>query len=341
MKKNSTLTELIHQMPKVELHVHLEGAFSFESLFELIRKYDPAAEIKTIADLKKKFIFQDFEHFINIWFWKNSFFRQPEDFEFTTYHTLKNFSEQNIIYVEAFFSPWDFAANNLSAVAIARAHLSAIKQAEKDFGIKANLIADISRDAGFENSVERFQQILPFRNQGIIGIGLGGSEQQYPNELFENVFRRARAEGFHVVAHAGEAAGPESVRSALDVLKAERIGHGVHAIEDIALIERLKQLFLPLEICVTSNLKTGVFKSLIQHPIRKFLDLGLNVTINSDDPTMFATSLTQEFLFLAENSCLTAPELKQLTVNAVGASFLSSLEKEWLMTKINAFWNGQ
>ena len=292
----------------------------------------------THEDLEKKFIFKDFPHFIETWVWKNQFFKSAGDFEFTTYYMLKNLFQQNVVYTEVFYSPWDFAGNGLHAQEITEAHLSAVNRAENDFGIQCKLIADISRDIGWENSVERFKQIIPYRDQGVIGIGLGGSEQKFPNELYKDVFKLAKEKGFHVVAHAGEAAGPESVKSALEVLKAERIGHGVRAIEDHDLIKKLKRYQIPLEVCVTSNLKTGVFPYLEKHPIKHFFEEGLAVNINTDDPTMFGTTFIDEFLLLCESLNFTLDDIKKLTINAVEAAFLSEDEKSKLKSKVEIFW---
>lgn len=337
MKQKSANKKFIKKMPKIELHLHLEGAFMLESLMTLIDKYGGDPSINSVEELEKKFIFKDFPHFIETWVWKNQFFKSPEDFEFTTYHTLKDLHKQNVVYTEAFYSPWDFAGNGLGAQEITEAHLSAVNRAEKNFGIQCKLIADISRDVGWENSVQRFKQIIPYRDLGVIGIGLGGSEQQYPNELYEDVFKLAKQEGFHVVAHAGEAAGAESVLSVLDVLKAERIGHGVRAIEDPDLIDKLKENKIPLEVCVTSNLKTGVFPSLEEHPIKEFFEQGLAVNINTDDPTMFGTTLTDEFLLLYDGLNFSIDDINKLTINAVDATFLSEDEKRELKTSFEMF----
>jgi len=189
--------------------------------------------------------------------------------------------------------------------------------------------------------VQRFKQIVSYRDQGVIGIGLGGSEQKFPNELYEDVFKLAKEKGFHLVAHAGEAAGAESVRSAINVLKAERIGHGVRAIEGPGLIEKLKDSQIPLEVCVTSNLKTGVFSSLTAHPIKYFVEQGLAVNISTDDPTMFGTTLIDEYLLLLNGLNFSLDDIKKLTINAVEATFLSKVEKRALKSRVEMFWQSQ
>ena len=335
MRKEPDTKEFIKNMPKIELHLHLEGAFTLQSLMTLIDKYGGDPSINSEEDLRKKFVFKDFPHFIKTWIWKNQFFKSAEDFEFTSYHTLKALHQQNVIYTEAFYSPWDFASNGLDAQEITEAHLAAVNRAEKDFGIQCKLIADISRDVGWQNSVKRFKQIIPYRDKGVIGIGLGGSEQLFPNGLYEDVFKLAKQKEFHVVAHAGEAAGADSVRTAIDVLKVERIGHGVRAIEDHDLVEKLKEERIPLEVCITSNLKTGVFSSLEAHPIKYFFEQGLAVNINTDDPTMFGTTITDEFFLLSDKLNFSKHDIQKLSFNAVEASFLEKDKKK----KLKHCWN--
>jgi adenosine deaminase len=328
MLMNQKFIEFIKIMPKVELHLHLEGAFTFEFLFSLINKYGGDPSIQSIADLEKKFIFKDFPHFIETWFWKNQFFREPGDFEQSTYFTLENLHRQNVVYAEVFYSPWDFVQFGLPVEAITEATLSGIRRAEIDFGIKCQLIADLCRDYGAETAIDRFKQIIPYRDQGLIGIGLGGSEQKFPPEPFETVYKLAQEKGFHCVAHAGEAAGPASIRGAVEKLNVERIGHGVRAIEDPELVDFLKQKQIPLEICVTSNLKTAIFSSIEDHPIKQFFDDGLFVTINSDDPAMFGATITAEYMLLYEQANFSLEAIRQLSLNAIDASFLSSDDKQ-------------
>ncbi len=330
---------VIEKMPKVELHLHLEGAFTVEFLFYLIQKYGGDSSINNIKDLEKKFIFNDFSQFIETWFWKNQFFKAPEDFEASTYYTLENLHKQNVAYAEVFYSPWDFVQFGLRVEDITESTLSSIERAEKDFGIKCRLIADLCRDYGAEKAIKRFEQIIPYRDKGLIGIGLGGSEQRYPPKPFKTVYRLAKEKGFHIVAHAGEAAGPKSVWDAIQYLGVERIGHGVRSIEDPWLVETLKENQIPLEICVTSNLKTGVFPSIEAHPVKYFFDNGLFVTINSDDPTMFGATITDEYLLLYEKLNFSFSSLKRLSISAIEASFLSKTEKENYKNLIHEFFN--
>ncbi len=311
------MDEIIKQMPKVELHLHLEGAFTFEFLFDQIRKYGGVPEIQSVAEMERKFVFRDFPHFIETWI----------DFEQSTYHTLENLSRQNVVYAEVFYSPWDFVRHGISVAEITKSTLAGIDQARRDFGIECRLIADLIRDFGAGTAIERLDEITPFLGKTLIGIGIGGSEQEFPPAPFKPVYDEARRRGFRLTAHAGEAAGPKSVRDAVDILGAERIGHGVRAVEDPALVAKLNERQIPLDICVTSNLKTNIFKSAQEHPIRRFFDQGLLVTVNSDDPAMFGATITDELLLLHNELGFTLHELHQLQLNAVASAFLTSEEK--------------
>jgi adenosine deaminase len=329
---------IIKEMPKVELHLHLEGAFTFNFLFHLVEKYGGDPSINSPVDLKNKFKFKDFSHFINLWHWKNQFFKKADDFEELTYTTLEKLSEQNVIYCEVFYSPWDFTAHGLAVEDITEATLSGIRRAEHDYRIRCNLIADIVRDYGNESAVDRIRQIRSYRDQGVIGIGLGGSEQKFPAGMFKDAFGEAAGYGLRLTAHAGEAEGPSSVWSALNDLGVERIGHGVRAIEDPDLIELLKESQIPLEICVISNLKTKVFPSIKSHPVKYFMEQGLHITINSDDPAMFETSITGEFLSLYDTIGISLSDIKMLTENAINAAFITESEKRNYSREVETFW---
>ncbi len=333
------INSLIIGMPKVEIHLHLEGAFTFEYLFELVQKYSNDSEIKSIDDLRKKFVFKDFAHFIETWFWKNQFFRAPGDFEESAYQTIKNLSQQNVIYAEVFFSPWDFAAAGLKIESIVEATISGIHRAEKEYPINVGLIADIVRDHGAKTSMQRLNQVTPYFNKGIIGIGLGGNEKDFPPILFKEVFLKARKRGFRTTAHAGEASGPESIWHAVTELHAERIGHGVRAIEDPKLVDYLKAKQTPLEICITSNLKTKVFPSLSEHPFPGFYTEGLMVTVNSDDPPMFGANITDELILLHDELNYSLEDICIFTKNAANASFLDESGKKKIIDVVDNYLN--
>jgi adenosine deaminase len=337
MQNVKNITNAIVEMPKAEIHLHLEGAFTFDFLFKLIQKYGGDPEIDSIDDLKKKFVFKNFSHFIQTWLWKNKFYRKPEDFEESTYQTIKNLSLQNVIYAEVFFSPWDFTSDGMKIEDITEATISGIRRAEREYSIRCNLIADLIRNYGAETSIYRLNQITPYLNRGIIGIGLGGSEKEFPTVLFKDVFQEAKKRGFRTTAHAGEAAGAGSIWSAIMDLQAERIGHGVRAIEDPELIEFLLEKRIPLEVCITSNLKTKIFSTLEEHPFDYMYKKGLNVSINSDDPPMFGANITDELILLHEKLGYSIEDIKLLTKKAIDASFLEIAEKKMYAEKIDSY----
>lgn len=337
--KEKKLMEFVRHMPKVELHLHLEGAFLPDTLFTLIQKYGGASGISSIEDVERHFQYQDFAGFISTWEWKNNFFRKAEDFKKSTYDTLLRLHDEHIVYLEAFFSPWDFEKNGIRMQEITEATLSGCRAAQIACGIQCSLIADINRECGAAAGMKRIDEICAYQDQGVIGIGLGGNEERYPAEEYETVFREAERRGLHRTVHAGEAAGASSVRAAIHVLHAERIGHGVRAEEDPALIEELRAKRIPLEMCPTSNLMTGVVSALSKHPVKRFLDQGLLVTINSDDPTMFHCTLTGEFEKLMHEGECTPDDIKKLSMNAIDASFLDAKEKKRLREEYELAWN--
>jgi adenosine deaminase len=334
----TNIRQYIEKMPKAELHLHLDGAFTLDYLFDLVQKYGGDSKIKNIADLRNRFVFKDFPHFVETWFWKNRFFREPIDFEESVYCTLKELSFQNIVYIEAFFSPWDYKKSGVIPTDIVQANLNAVKRAEKDFKIRCRLIVDITRDHGHEHAIDRLNEITPFLGEEIIGIGLGGSEQKYPTHMFKDVFDEAKRRGFHCVAHAGEVMGPKSIWSAIKDLKVERIGHGVRAIENPELVEYLRIKQIPLEVCIVSNIKTGAYKSFADHPFAELFSKGLLLTVNSDDPTMFGTTLADEYSILYQELNLSMSEIRNVQINAVESSFASQGEKEKIKEMMNRFW---
>ncbi|MFX1511158.1 MAG: adenosine deaminase [Promethearchaeota archaeon] len=322
------LEKIIGKMPKIELHIHLGGAIPLETLYSLIQKQGGDPDIRTIQDLERKLIYTDFEHFIDVWTWKNSFIKEQRDFEEITYEVLRNLSKQNVNYLEAFYSPGDYCRQGLTTQDITENIIKGKKRAYHEFGIRCELIVDLIRGHGPEIGIQRLDEVTPYLGQGIIGIGLGGNEKSFPADPYTRVYKEAKRRGFRLTAHAGEGVGPKSIWTALKKLNCERIGHGVRAKEDPRLLLFLKEKQIPLEICVASNVKTKVCKSVRSHPIRQYFNEGLMVTVNSDDPTMFNSSITQEYLILAQKLNFTLKEIKKLTINGIEASFMSNKDKK-------------
>lgn len=319
------------RIPKVEIHLHLEGAIPLPALWQLVQKYGGDVEIPDIAALSNKFVFKNFPHFIETWIWKNQFIREYEDFTFIAEAVAHDLARQNIRYVEAFFSPGDFAVHNLIPQQIAIAIRKGLSRVPE---VRVELIADLIRDTGLdlEKATNTLHAVNEVRDQGVIGIGLGGSEQDHPAEQFKKVFAEARQMWFHTTAHAGEAAGAESVWAALESLRVERIGHGIRAIEDATLVQTLVALHTPLEVCPLSNVRTGVVNSIAEHPIRKLFNRGVVVTINTDDPMMFGNSLALEYATLVSELGFMQSEIKQIILQTIQSTWLEDKEKTALKT---------
>ncbi len=316
---DASQTDWLENIPKTELHLHLEGAIPLDALWALVQKYggDPLAPDP--AALERRFVFRDFPHFIVTWIWKNNFLREYEDFSFIAEAVARDLLRQNIRTVEAFYSPSDFARHGLEVGRITEAIHAGLRRVPE---VQSHLIADLVRDESPDTSRRTLAQVNEVRGLGVIGVGLGGSEQLFPPELFTDVFAEARRMGFHITIHAGEVAGPESVWGALRSLRAERIGHGTHAAEDEALLDALAESQVPVEMCPVSNVRTGAVRSLAEHPIRRFFEHGILVTVNTDDPKMFGNRLADEYRLLMQELGFRREEILQLIRNAERAAWV-------------------
>jgi adenosine deaminase len=315
------------RIPKVELHLHLEGAIPHDALWALIQKYGGDPSVPDLPALQRRFAYRDFPHFIEIWRWKNRFLREYEDFAWIAEAVAGDLARQQIRYAEAFFSPIDFQAANLAVGRLAEAIRAGLDRVP---GVEVALIADMVRDNGPAQAAVTLQQVYEVRHLGIVGIGIGGSEQDFPPEPFAGVYDRARHLGFHTTAHAGEAAGAESVWGAIRALRVERIGHGTRAGEDEALLDHLAAEQIPLEMCPLSNVRTGVVRSVREHPLRRYLERGIVVTVNTDDPKMFGNTLAEELALLESEQGLTRDQIRALMLNGISSSWLPPARKRAL-----------
>lgn len=312
------------RVPKVELHLHLEGAIPLPALWQLLQKYSGDPLVPTLRALEERFRYRDFDHFLQTWMWKNSFLREYEDFTYLAEAVARDLAQQNIRYAEVFYSPPDFAGHGLTPQRITAAVRDGLTRVPE---VRIALIADLVRNYGAATAARTLEEVAEVRHLGVVAVGLGGAEKAYPPELFTAVFQRARALGFYTTAHAGEAAGAASVWGAVRSLHVDRIGHGTRAAEDAELIDYLDEHRIPLEMCPISNLRTGVVAHIAAHPLRRFFDRGLLVTVNSDDPKMFGNSLAAELTLLAERLAFSQCELQTLILNGIAASFLTAAEK--------------
>lgn len=321
----------IELAPKVELHLHLEGAIPLTTLWSLVQ--GRSNEVSTEHDLAERFRYRDFPHFIDTWWWMTQFLDTEEAFTRAGEAVARSLVDQNIVYAEASISPTDYERHGLSPQQIATAVRSGIARVPH---ANISLLVDLVRDVGPERGQRTLDATLEVvAEAGIVGITIGGSEQTYPPEPFAPIYRRAREAGLHLTAHAGEAAGPDSVWGAIRTLGVERVGHGIRSIEDDTLIAHLVDTGLPLEVCPTSNLRTGVASSWDDHPVGVLLAAGAVVTVNSDDPTLFASSVAADLHAIASRF---GGDPRQLTLNAARAAFLPPARIAALEERVDAWW---
>jgi adenosine deaminase len=321
--------EELGRLRKIELHLHLEGSIPLPALWTLVEKYGAASKVGSLEVLQERFQYRDFPHFIQAWIWKNQFLREYEDFTFIAAEVAQSLSQQNICYAEAFFSPGDFSGSGLQAGRLAEAIRKGLDRFSHE--VEVNLVADLIRDLGPENGMRCLHDVAEARDAGVLGVGIGGSEQDFPPDPYADVYEEARKLGFRTSAHAGEAAGPESIWAAIQKLRVDRIGHATHAIRDPDLIRLLKRDQVPLEVCPISNLRTGVVAKASEHPIHRFYREGLRVTVSTDDPAMFNNSLVDEYLLLIDTFGFSFEDIVQLNRNAVHSAWCGESRKRELL----------
>ena len=324
--------EWLERLPKVELHLHIEGAIPHPALWELIRKYGGDADVPSLDALPGRFVYRDFPDFIDRWVWKQGFLREADDFELIGAAVAGELARQRIVYAETFYSPADVARHGLSVAGVSLALRRGLASVPE---VSVSLITDLVRDVGPDPAMRTVEEAAEVAGEaGILGIGIGGSEQLFPPEPFAPVYERARALGLRTTAHAGEVAGPESVWGVVRTLHVDRIDHGIRAVEDPALVAELASRRLPVTVCPGSNVATGAAASLAASPVRRLFDAGVLVSVNTDDPAMFGLSMAGEYEALAGSHGFTAAEIRTLVLNAVDSSWLPSLRQEALRERI-------
>lgn len=327
-------------MPKVELHVHLEGSIQPATLLELAKHHQVKLPAETVEGLQKWYKFKDFPHFVEIYLTISSCLRTPDDIELITREFLINQANQNIRYSEVTYTAYThYKFRNISfedqLAAINRARAWALKE----HGVSMALIIDIPRTISVKEGLLVADWVIDAKDDGVIALGLGGPEVGYPAELHKEAFEKILAAGVTSIPHAGETVGAESIWSALNHLSAKRIGHGVRCLEDAKLVEYLKQHQIPLEVCPSSNVCLQVANTLAEHPLPKLLDAGLYVTINSDDPPMFDTTLTDEYLRISDAFNFTKEQIQNFVFNGVKASLNPESDKNKMLSDFQIEFN--
>ncbi len=331
------LIDYIRAMPKVELHVHLEGTVQPATLLALAAKNSVRLPASDVEGLRRWYTFRDFDHFVAIYVNICECLQTPDDFTRITYEYGRDMARQQIRYAEVTWTPAQHVNSALSFDDLLAGINAGRMQARREWGVEMGWIPDIARCyPDTADTVVAWLTSPTARRDGVIALGLGGPEVGFPPELFEAAYRNARSSGLHSNPHAGETVGPESVWGALRALKAERLGHGVRAIEDPALIAYLAEYQIPLEVNPTSNLCLGVYPSYAEHPLRRLVEAGLSVTINSDDPALFNTTLNDEYLHAVQDCGLSIEQLEQAGLNAVRASYLPDDKKAAMLDTFRA-----
>ncbi|MDA1190389.1 MAG: adenosine deaminase [Candidatus Poribacteria bacterium] len=318
-------------VPKVELHVHLEGSIPHVALWEILRKYGGDPSVPTLDSLRERFEYRDFPHFLRVWMWKHSFLREYDDFTCLSEAVARDFARQNIRYAEVFYSPTDARGFHLEIGRLTEAIRVGLDRVPE---IRVDLVADLVRNMGPDLGRQTLDAVAEVREFGVIGIGIGGSEHLFPPGPFADVYDKAREYGFRTSVHAGEAAGADSVRNAIRALNPDRIGHGTRAVEDPSVMDELAERQIPVELCPISNVRTNVVPSIEAHPARRFFERGIPISVNTDDPAMFGNSLADEYRALEGALGFSRDETRAVILSAVETSWLPDSDKRLLAQQL-------
>ncbi|CAI3104675.1 Adenine deaminase [Acinetobacter oleivorans] len=322
--------ELIRALPKAELHVHIEGTFEPELMFAIAQRNQIQIPYKSVEEVKQAYNFHNLQSFLDIYYAGANVLVHEQDFYDLAWAYFEKCAEDHVVHTEMFFDPQTHTDRGVAFSTVIGGLKRACADAKAKFGISSQLIMCFLRHLSEEAAFETLEQALPFK-QDIIAVGLDSSEVGHPPAKFERVFAKAREEGFLIVAHAGEEGPPEYVWEALDLLKVNRIDHGVRSEEDEQLMTRLINEKMPLTVCPLSNLKLCVVKDMKDHNIRRLLQKDVHVTVNSDDPSYFGGYMNDNFFAIQQALDLNNDELKKLAINSFEASFISDEEKQkWI-----------
>jgi aminodeoxyfutalosine deaminase len=282
-------------VPKIELHVHLEGTVRPRSLISIAAQNGVNLPVDNEDDLAALYRFRDFEHFLDLWTMTTGAIRTESDFRKIVADYAAEAASHGAVYIEGIFTPAERVQGGASWDQVFSGFCDGAEEAERTSGVIIRLTPDIPRNFGLEAAIETVRYSIRYKDRGIVGVGIGGPEAVHPPELFAPAFELAKSSGLGSVPHAGEAGGPASVRGALRVFRADRIRHGIRAVEDPELLSELAERRIVCDVCPVSNLRTGVVPSLDAHPLSRLLAAGVLCSISTDDPAMFGTDLTNEY----------------------------------------------
>lgn len=333
---DENLKRYIQEIPKAELHVHIEGTFEPELLFAIAQRNNIALKYKSVDELRDAYRFRNLQDFLDIYYAGADVLLHEQDFYDLTMAYLQKAHADNVVHTEIFFDPQTHTARGVRFETVINGITNALKDAKTQLGISSKLIMCFLRHLSEQSAMETLESALQHRDK-ITAIGLDSSELGNPPSKFFNVFNRVREEGFFIVIHAGEEGPAEYIWEAIDLLEAERIDHGVRSIDDADLMEELRDREIPLTVCPLSNLKLQVVNNLSQLPVKTFLDKGIPVMLNSDDPAYFGGYINENYLQTAEALHLTRSDIYTLAENSFLASFISEKERNVLLEKLHAF----
>ncbi|HWF03015.1 MAG TPA: adenosine deaminase [Candidatus Angelobacter sp.] len=337
----------IQSLPKAELHLHLEGSVDPATLAELSRRYNMplptennrydvagSGDVLTEEEIRRLYSYNDFNGFLLAFKSVTERLRAPEDYELVTYRLMQKLRQQNVVHAEVYVSIGVIRWRGQPVEPIFEGLERGRERGQRDFGVSLLWIFDAVRHFGPEAAGEVFDLAARLRDRSVVGIGIGGDEARGPAEWFRDLYKKAADNGLRLTAHAGETTGSESVWGALNI-GAERIGHGLAAAHDRELLEIMAEKQVPVEICITSNLRTGACVSMQEHPVRKFFDNGVMITLNTDDPAMFQTTLNREYEIAKQEFNFSEEHLRELARNSIEASFLPVEKKLKFLSQID------
>jgi len=330
------LKEFVKAMPKAELHVHIEGTLEPQMLLDLAARHEIDIPYKTLSDVEKAYAFDSLQSFLDIYYAGAGVLLNEQDFFDLMFAYLQKCREQNIVHAEIMFDPQTHLERGITFETMFNGYYSAIEQAQKEWGQSASLIMCFLRHLSADSAMDVLKQAEPFRDN-ILTVGLDSSELGHPPEKFAVVYAEAIKQGYRSVAHAGEEGDPSYIWGALDLLKVERVDHGVRCLEDAALVKRLIDEEMPLTVCPLSNVRLRVYDTLDQHPILEMLEQGIRVTVNSDDPPYFGGYLNDNLVAMVDALDMTEDQARALALNSFRGSFVDDAQKTIWISELAAF----
>jgi len=333
---SSDIEEFISGIPKVELHLHIEGTFEPELMFEIAQRNGKEIKYNTVQELREAYQFNNLQEFLDIYYAGAAVLVEERDFYDLTWAYLKQIHREKVVHTEIFFDPQTHTERGIPFETVIKGIRAALEDGEKKLGISYKLILSFLRHLPEEAAFATLREALPYKNW-ISGIGLDSSELGNPPSKFRRVFEKAKEEGFLVVAHAGEEGPASYIWEALDILNVDRIDHGNRAMEDADLVAHLAQIQMPLTLCPLSNLELQVVPDLKDHPIVKMMKKNLLVTVNSDDPAYFGGYMNANYLSIACALRLSKKQISDLVKNSFKASWLADQEKEKFIEKVELY----